>query len=101
MYVLIKFPVDTAYFEENKIGFHCYGSPDNGARYVPVEDYRAYFGKEPEQSQLYAVVEWPESQRLIEKPDVERECEFINDMEAQQCFSLPAYWCPKSFLHLF
>lgn len=35
LYVLVEFPDDTSFFEEEYIGYPSFGSSDNGARYVP------------------------------------------------------------------
>ena len=35
LYVLVEFPDDASYFEENDIGYSSFESEDNGARYVP------------------------------------------------------------------
>ena len=32
LYVLVEFPDDTSYFEENDIGYPSFNSEDNGAR---------------------------------------------------------------------
>lgn len=44
-YVLVEFPDDASYFEENDIGYPSFGSEDNGARYVPEYDYIRHFQK--------------------------------------------------------
>ena len=39
LYVLVEFPDDATYFEENDIGYPSFESEDNGARYVSEYDY--------------------------------------------------------------
>ena len=38
LYVLVEFPDDTSFFEEEYIGYPSFGSSDNGARYVSEYD---------------------------------------------------------------
>ena len=48
LYVLVEFPEDSSYFEENDIGYPSFNSEDNGARYVPQRNYIDHFKKDPE-----------------------------------------------------
>lgn len=45
LYVQVKFPDNTSYFEDNDIGYPSFESEDNGARYVPYEEYVRHYGK--------------------------------------------------------
>lgn len=65
-YVLVQFPEDSSFFEENNIGYDCFKSEDNEARYVPEHWYKAHFEKEPEAKKLMLSVQWPESQKYLE-----------------------------------
>ncbi len=97
-YVLVEFPEDTTYFEENNIGYPCHESEDNGARFVKTEDYINYFGYEPNPNQYYAIVEWPESQELMEEPDYEEHSEEVMDEKGLADFICPAYWVSVCYL---
>lgn len=81
-YVLIEFPEDSSFFNDNEIGFDCYNSDDNGARYIPEHLYIAHFDKKPKAKQIYIPIGWPESQAYLEwehtDPDKFTRCEYIN-----------------------
>lgn len=98
-YVLVESPVDSNFFESNKIGFDCYNSDDNGARYVPEHIYIAHFDKQPKKKQIYKPVEWPESQEVMEwernAPKKFAQCEFINPASE---YGSNAYFVPLKLL---
>jgi hypothetical protein len=96
VYVLVGFPEDSSYFEDNDIGYPSYGSDDNGARYVPEEDYIKVFGHKPDEAMLYKIVQWPESQELMEDEGFEEYSEGVFDEKGLNDFICPAYWVPIS-----
>lgn len=55
-YVLVKHPEDSTYFERKEIGYPCFNSEDNGARYVPEYEYILHFKKDPETDQYFKPV---------------------------------------------
>lgn len=97
-YVLVEYPEDTGYFEENEIGYPSFESEDNGARFVPEDDYIRVFCKEPDPAQLYKPVCWPESQDLMEDPKYESYTEFIESGKAFDDFGPSAFWVPLCYL---
>lgn len=96
VYVVVEFPEDPSYFENNNIGYPCYESDDNGARYVPEEDYIKVFGHKPNEAMLYKIVQWPESQELMEDENFEEYSECVYDEKGLGDFICPAYWVPFS-----
>jgi hypothetical protein len=96
-YVLVAFPEDASHFEENGIGYPCHKSGDNGARFVRTEDYIDHFDHKPDGNRYYAVVEWPESQELMEKPGYEEYSEEVMDEKGLADFICPAFWVPLCF----
>lgn len=103
LYVLVEFPDDATYFEENNIGYPTFESEDNGARYVPEYDYIQQFEKAPPANAYFKPVQWPESQQYL--PDEEyngdpagdsiqalNEC--INDEKGRTDFGEQAVWVP-------
>jgi hypothetical protein len=92
-YVLVGFPEDGSHFENGEIGYPCFNSHDNGARYVPEYDYIGHFRKAPSRDSLYRPVLWPESQRYLHRPD--SRCEvIIADEKALADFGGSAVWVP-------
>lgn len=94
LYVLVEFPEDNSSFEEEEIGYPSWESEDNGAVYVPIEDYIRHFGKSPEQGKCYRPLRWPDSQQYMDRED----CELIQDEQALENFGPSAYWVPLSLL---
>ena len=98
LYVLTEFPDDTAYFEENDIGYPSFESEDNGARYVPEYDYIQQFEKDPPANACFKPVQWPESQPYLfpDEPDAPADtlCEPINDEKGRVDFGEQAVWVP-------
>lgn len=97
-YVLVEFPDDISYFEENDIGYPCFGSEDNGARYVPEYDYIRHFKKDPAPNSCFRPLRWPESQPYL-FPDEPNESidalnEPINDEKGLADFGEQAVWVP-------
>ncbi len=97
IYVLVQFPEDTSYFEENNIGYPSYESEDNGARFVSEEDYIKVFGHEPDAAGLYRAVCWPEIQELQEDAKFETYSEVIQDEAGINDFGPSAYWIPVCY----
>ena len=98
LYVLVEFPDDATYFEENDIGYPSFESEDNGARYVPEYDYIQHFEKDPPANAYFKPIQWPESQPHL-FPDEPNEstdalCEPINDEKGRADFGEQAVWVP-------
>lgn len=93
LFVKAEFPEDASCFEEGGIGFPCWNSEDNGARYVPVWEYIRKFGKYPDPEKCYRAICWPDSQEYIGN----EECELIQDEEALEKFGSSAYWVPARY----
>ena len=93
LFVKTEFPEDASCFEEEGIGFPCWNSEDNGARYVPVWEYIRKFGKSPDPEKCYRAICWPDSQEYIGN----EECELIQDEEALEKFGSSAYWVPARY----
>ena len=102
LYVLVEFPDDASYFEENNIGYPSFKSKDNGARYVPEYEYIAYFKKNPLAGDCFKPVQWPESQPYLfpDEPDetVGALCEAIDDEKGRTDFGEQAVWVPLCML---
>ncbi|MFR9592460.1 MAG: hypothetical protein SNG27_08710, partial [Rikenellaceae bacterium] len=101
-YVLVEHPEDYSMFEESEIGFDCYNSDDNGARYVPEHLYIAHFDKEPEDKQIYLPIGWPESHAYLEwehtDPDKFTRCEYINPADPVLELGCNALFVPNSLI---
>lgn len=98
LYVLVAFPDDATYFEQNDIGYPSFESEDNGARYVPEYDYIQHFEKDPPANAYFKPMRWPESQPYL-FPDEPNEstdalCEPINDEKGRADFGEQAVWVP-------
>lgn len=98
LYVLVKFPDDATYFEENDIGYPSFESEDNGARYVSEYDYIQRFEQDPPANAYFKPMQWPESQPHL-FPDEPNEstdalCEAINDEKGRADFGEQAVWVP-------
>jgi hypothetical protein len=96
-YVLVEFPEDASYFEEDEIGYPCFNSEDNGARYVPEEAYIEHFGYEPQPNSYFQPVRWPQSQEFMGNNDdsIAALCEpIIADEKAPADFGSAAIWVP-------
>lgn len=65
LYALVEFPEESAPFEEEGTGYPAWGSGENGALYVPEEDYIRHTGKSPERDKCYRAVCWPDSQKYM------------------------------------
>lgn len=103
-YVLVEFPDDASYFEENDIGYPSFGSEDNGARYVPEYDYIRHFQKTPAGNAYYKPLCWPESQPYL-FPDEPNEsadapCEPVSDEKGTADFGEQAVWVPLCHLKI-
>jgi len=97
-YVLVEFPEDGTHFETNGIGYPCFNSQDNGARYVPEYDYISYFKKAPSSGSLFRPVVWPESQNYLHSSD--DRCEVIMaDEKALEAFGSSSVWVPVELLN--
>ena len=98
LYVLVEFPDDATYFEENDIGYPSFESEDNGARYVSEYDYIQRFEQDPPANAYFKPMQWPESQPHL-FPDEPNEstdalCEAINDEKGRADFGEQAVWVP-------
>lgn len=97
-YVLVEYPQDTSFFEQEDIGYPSWESQDNGARYVPQYDYIRQFGKSPDPAHCYRPVCWPDSQRYFEEIRPDAHCELIQDEGALEIFGSSALWVPLYML---
>ena len=99
-YVKVEYPEDSSFFETNEIGFDCYNSDDNGAKYIPEHLYIAHFDKKPKKIQIYEPIEWPESQEMMEwehtAPKKFAQCELINPASG---FDGNAYFVPLKLIN--
>jgi hypothetical protein len=91
LYVLVEFPEDNSFFEENDIGYPSFNSEDNGARYVPEYDYIRHFQKDPAPNSCFRPLRWPESQPYL-FPDEPNES--ISDEKGLADFGEQAVWVP-------
>jgi len=100
-YVLVQFPDDTTYFENEEIGYPCFNSEDNGARYVSEYEYILQFQKSPDLNSYYQPIAWPDSQQYMDLPDNQRElCEdIVADEKALEGFGSSAMWVPLCLLN--
>lgn len=98
LYVLVEFPDDASYFEENDIGYPSFDSKDNGARYVPEYDYIRHFHKDPAEIAYYKPLRWPESQLYLfpDEPNdaVDALNEPVQDETGLAHFGEQAVWVP-------
>lgn len=90
LYALVEFPEESAPFEEEGTGYPAWGSGENGALYVPEEDYIRHTGKSPERDKCYRAVCWPDSQKYMGT----KGCEPIQDENGIRDFGTSAYWVP-------
>jgi hypothetical protein len=97
-YVLVEYPEDASYFEQQEIGYPSWESQDNGARYVPQYDYIRQSGKSPDPAHCYRPVCWPDSQRYFEETGPDAHCELIQDEAALEKFGSSALWVPLRML---
>lgn len=99
IYVLVEHPEDSSSFEEAKIGYPCFQSEDNGARYVLEYEYTLQTGKAPNPDKCFRPVSWPESQKYFEIESATEQCEPIeSDEEALKRFGYSAIWVPLGLL---
>ena len=97
-YVLVEHPEDSSHFEVEEIGYPCFKSEDNGARYVLERDYIKHFQKDPTQDRLFRLLMWPESQDFLEHDD--ERCEVVvADEKALEDFGSSAIWVPVTLLN--
>ena len=103
LHVLVEFPDDTSYFEENDIGYPSFESEDNGARYVPQRDYIEHFKKDPAPNSCFRPLCWPESQSYLPGGDADSDSaddsikalnECINDEKGLADFGPNSVWVP-------
>lgn len=102
LYVLVEFPEDSSYFEENGIGYPSFNSGDNGARYVPQRNYIDHFKKNPAPNSCFRPLRWPESQPYLfpDEPNesVDALCEPVSDEKGLADFGEQAVWVPLCLL---
>lgn len=100
-YVLVE-GNEAPFFEEHEIGFECYNSDDNGARYVPEHIYIAHFENEPKKKQVYMPIGWPESQIYLEWEHTDSKkfakCEYINPADTVLKLGSNALFVPLSLI---
>jgi hypothetical protein len=97
-YVRVEFPEESTQFEDEDIGYPCYNSEDNGARYVPEYEYILHFKKDPAPESLFRPVVWPDSQDYLHHTD--DRCEVIMaDEKALEDFGGSAVWVPAGLLN--
>lgn len=101
IYVLVGYPEDAGMFERSEVGYPCFNSQDNGARYVLEYEYILQFNKSPEPDKCFLPVQWPNSQRYFElRPEYVAElCEPIESGEALEDFGSSAIWVPLALLN--
>jgi len=100
VYVLVEFPDDSTYFETEEIGYPCFNSEDNGARYVSEYEYILQFQKLPEPNSYYKPVMWPDSQQYMDLPENLRElCENVADEKGLEDFGSSAMWVSLCLLN--
>lgn len=101
-YVLVEFPEDPSVFNDNEIGYDCYNSDDNGARYVPEHLYEAHLEKDPNPKKLMKPICWPESQLYLDlehsSPSKFEQCELVHGCEQIEEFGDNAIWVPLSII---
>lgn len=98
LFVLAEFPDDTAYFEQNDIGYPSFESEDNGARYIPEYDYICHFKKKPKQNKYFKPLSWPESQPYLYPDEPDDSIDSLNEPVTDDCgiedFGENAVWVP-------
>lgn len=96
-YVLVKFPQDTSFYEDNDIGYPCSNCEDNEAIYVPEHFYRQHTGDESEVNTMFRPVMWPASQKYMDlQPEsMAALCEPIRtDAKSIEAFGDMSIWVP-------
>ena len=103
LYVRVEFPEDAASFEEEEIGYPAWDGEDNGARYVPEQEYIRKFKKSPEPEKCYRPVCWPESQPYLfpDEPNESNDAlnEPINDEKGLADFGGQAVWVSSALFN--
>lgn len=94
LYVLVEFPENSGSFEEEATSYPAWDSDDNGARYVPEQEYIREFKKSPASEKYYRPLCWPDSQEYMGKEG----CEPIQDEDGIQDFGTSACWVPLSLI---
>lgn len=85
-----NFPRKVLLSRKKEPGYPAWGSGENGALYVPEEDYIRHTGKSPERDKCYRAVCWPDSQKYMGT----KGCEPIQDENGIRDFGTSAYWVP-------
>lgn len=97
IYILVGHPDNSSHFENEGIGYPCFNSEDNGARYIPLSDYFKHTDKSPAPSRRYTPVQWPESQKFLDGCD--DRCEVIMaDEKSLADFGGSAVWVPMDLI---
>ncbi len=99
LYVLVEFPEDSSPFENEEIGYPCFNSEDNGARYVPIMEYVKRCEKYPDTNTLFKPVMWPDSQNYLGETSIDALCEPIEDEKGLAEFGPQAIWVPLCMLN--
>ncbi len=98
LYVLVEHPEDSSPFENEDIGYPCFNSEDNGARYVRIMDYIGCRKRYPATGTIFKPVRWPESQDFLEHDD--ERCEVVlADEKSLADFGSSAVWVPVELLN--
>jgi hypothetical protein len=98
LFVLVEYPEDSSYFENEEIGYPCFNTEDNGARYVPIVEYIRHFEKSPEANTIFKPLRWPESQNYFGETSIDALCEPIEDEQGMNDFGSHGIWVPLSML---
>ncbi|MFR9546014.1 MAG: hypothetical protein SNJ29_10610 [Rikenellaceae bacterium] len=97
-YVLVEHS-ESPFFEKHEVGFECYNSDDNGARYIPEHIYIAHFDNRPKAKQTFRPIGWPESQSYLEwehtNPAKFARCEYINPADTVLDLGSNALFVPQ------
>ena len=96
-YVLVEYPEDTSFYDDNDVGYPCFNSSYIGAVYVPEHFYKQRTGKQPEPDRLFRPVEWPDSEKYMQIPpdSATATCEPIEkDEKAIEDFGSRSVWVP-------
>lgn len=91
LFVLVEYPEDARYFEQEGIGYPCFNSEDNGAFYIPDYDYIRHYKKHPRKEKYFNPVSWPDSQKYMDNPLCEA---IIADEKGLEEFGACSYWVP-------
>lgn len=95
LFVRVSFPEDSRYFEQEDIGYPCFNTGDNGARYVLECEYIRFFKKTPDKGKYFSPVAWPDAQKYMDNPLCEA---IIGDEKGLKKFGSSSFWVPVKLL---